>query len=125
MDGRMVMVTHLVEKSPLLRAKPMMRDTSLAALSDEKLNQSMLRDGSLQGVLHSDDEMNMTRTGLTFERYFCLPETKGRDYHEKSDDKLVDRRSSLRGSGEQNSVDRPIVIDTEEGAKLASRHDLH
>ena len=72
MDGRMIMVTHLVEKSPLLRAKPMMRDASLAALSDEKLNQSMLRDGSLQAVLLTDDEMNITG----------LPETKGRDYHE-------------------------------------------
>ena len=93
----------------------MMRDASLAALSDEKFNQSMLRDGSLQAVHLTDDEMNITG----------LPETKGRDYHEQSGDKLVDRRSSLRGSGEQNSVGRPIIIDTEESHKLASRHDLH
>ena len=105
------MVTHLVEKSPLLRAKPIMKDASLEALSDEKLNQTIIRDGSLQAVLLNDEELS----GLPSH----LPETKGREFHELSCERLLDRKNSLLVSGDKyrkvlgkNSVS---LVETEEG----------
>ena len=105
------MVTHLVENSPLLRAKPIMKDASLDALSDEKLNQTIIRDGSLQAVIMNDEELS----GLPSH----LPDTKGREFYELSCERLLDRKNSLLVSGEKyrkvlgkNSVS---LVETEEG----------
>ena len=81
------MVTRVVERSPLLRAKPMMKDASSPDLSDEK-NQTIGRDASLMAVHMLDDDLN------------GLPETKGRELYELSNEK-IDRRSSFIPSAEK------------------------
>ena len=92
-DGRMV--THLVERSPLLRAKPIMKDASLAALSDEKMNQTIIRDASFQAALMTEEEEGNPSN-------VAGPETKGRGaHHELSCERLLDRKNSLLENDEK------------------------
>ena len=109
----------------MLRAKPIMKDASLAALSDEKFNQTIIRDGSLQAVIMNADE--------DFHRLPSqLPETKGRETHELSCERLLDRKNSLLVSAEKYKNDSKIVGKnsvslerTEEGPKRQNQMILN